>query len=246
MASTVVDMDSSPTQKVRLLNPSSDPVSIYQDSVIGRAERYDDIGTLLQSEDPSQSDNHCAVRRIQFMSKSVENEGPRVTARLTQCKLPAHLEQLCSQACQGRPSDEAEIITNLLLKHHYAFSRDKFDLGKVDPIYGVHSIDTGDAKPVHCPPRRVPLAFADEERKVIETMEKQGIICKSLSCWSSPLYLVRKKDGKRRPCIDYRAVNKVTQVDNFPIPRTRDCLDAVARAKLFSTLDIASSYHQTV
>ena len=52
MASTVVDIDSSPTQKVRLLNPSSDPVSIYQDSVIGRAERYDDIGTLLQSEDP--------------------------------------------------------------------------------------------------------------------------------------------------------------------------------------------------
>ena len=78
MASTVIDMDSSPIQKVRLLNPSSDPVLIYQDSVIGRAERYDDIGTLLQSEDPSQSDNHCAVRRIQFMSKSVENEGPRV------------------------------------------------------------------------------------------------------------------------------------------------------------------------
>ena len=37
MASTVVDMNSSPTQKVRLLNPSSDPVSINQDSVIGRA-----------------------------------------------------------------------------------------------------------------------------------------------------------------------------------------------------------------
>ena len=45
MASTVVDMDSSPTQKVRLLNPSSDPVSIYQNSVIGRAERYEDLST---------------------------------------------------------------------------------------------------------------------------------------------------------------------------------------------------------
>ena len=80
MASTVVDIDSSPTQKVSLLNPSSDPSSIYQDSVIGRAERYDDIGTLLQSEDPSQSDNHCAVKRIQFMSSSVENEVTRVPA----------------------------------------------------------------------------------------------------------------------------------------------------------------------
>ena len=53
-----------------------------------------------------------------------------------------------------------------------------------------------------------------------------------------------KKNGKVRPCIDYRAINKVTQTDNFPIPRTRDCLDAVAGAKLFSTFDVTSSYHQ--
>ena len=130
------------------------------------------------------------------MSNSVENEGPRVTTRTTQSKVPAHLEQLCSQACQGRPSDEAGIITNLLVKHQDALSHDEFDLGRVDPMYGVHSIDTGDAKPVFCPPRRVPLAFAEEERKVIETMEKQGIIRKSHSCWRSPLCLVRKKDGK--------------------------------------------------
>ena len=107
-----------------------------------------------------------------------------------------------------------------------------------------HVIDTGDAKPIRYPPRRVPLAFADEERQVIENMEKQGIIRKSYSCWSSPLCLVRKKNGKVRPCIDYRAVNKVTQTDNFPIPRTRDCLDAVAGAKVFSTFDVTSSYHQ--
>ena len=124
------------------------------------------------------------------------------------------------------------------MKHENAFSRDEFDFGRVDPMYGVHSIDTGDAKPVRCPPRRVPLAFADEERKVIETMEKQDFIRKSHSCWSSPLCLVWKKDGKVRPCIDYRAVNKVTQVDNLPIPRTRNCLDDIAGTKLFSMFDV--------
>ena len=55
MANTVVDMNSSPTQKVRLLNPSSLPVSINQDSVIGVAERYDDLRLLVDSEDPSQA-----------------------------------------------------------------------------------------------------------------------------------------------------------------------------------------------
>ena len=244
MASTVVNMDSSPTQQVRLLNPGSDPVSIYQDSVIGRAERYEDLHMLVESEDPSQSGNNSAVRRLQLMSEDVERDVPIVTACTSKSKLPSHLEQLCSQACEGRSSDEVKIITDLLLKHENAFSRDEFDLGRVSPKYGTHSIDTGTAKPVRCPPRRVPLAFADEERKVIDTMEKQGIIRKSYSCWSSPLCLVRKKDGKVRPCIDYRAVNKVTKMDNFPIPRTRDCLDAVAGAKLFSTFDVTSSYHQ--
>ena len=129
---------------------------------------------MVQSEDPTQSNNHSAVRRIQLMSKDVENTVPSVAARTSQSKLPSHLEQLCSQACQGRSSVESRIITDLLIKHEKVFSRDEYDLGRVSPMYGVHAIDTGDAKPVRCPPRRVPLAFADEERKVIETMEKQG------------------------------------------------------------------------
>ncbi|MCG8047973.1 MAG: retroviral-like aspartic protease family protein, partial [Candidatus Thiodiazotropha taylori] len=244
MASSVVDMDSGPTQQVRLLNPSSDPVLIYQDSVIGTAERYDDLHVLIQSEDPSQTENNNAVRRVQLMSAKAEGDISRTAIHSTQSKLPQHLEDLCSQACHDRTQQEREVITELLIKHENVFSRHEFDLGRTSPSLGVHIIDTGNAKPVRCPPRRVPLAFADEERNVIETMEKQGIIRKSRSCWSSPLVLVRKKDGKVRPCVDYRAVNKVTQMDNFPIPRTRDCLDAVAGASLFSTFDVTSSYHQ--
>ena len=138
--------------------------------------------------------------------------------------------------------EEREFITDLLVRFRNAFSCHGDNLGKTS--LAEHVIDTRSSKPVRHPPRRVPLAFADEERKVIEKMEKQGIILKAHSPWSSPLCLVRTKDGKVRSCIDYRAVNKVTQTDNFPIPRTRDCLDAVAGAKLFSTFDVTSSYHQ--
>ena len=69
MASTVVNMNSSTTQKVRLLNPSSDPVSINHDSVIGRAERYEDFSVLVKSEDPTQLGNNNAVRRVQLTSQ---------------------------------------------------------------------------------------------------------------------------------------------------------------------------------
>jgi hypothetical protein len=90
----------------------------------------------------------------------------------------------------------------------------------------------------------VPLAFANEEKLVIEQMERQGIIRKSKSPWASPIVFVRKKNGKVRPCIHYRRLNSVTENDAFPLPRIQDCLDAVSGSTLYSTMDLTSGYHQ--
>jgi hypothetical protein len=85
-----------------------------------------------------------------------------------------------------------------------------------------------DSKPVKQPPRRVPIAFAEEEKKLIVQTQEQGIIRKSSSPWSSPLVSVIKKNGKVRPCVDYRGIHVVTIKDAFPLPRIQDCLDTVA------------------
>lgn len=53
---------------------------------------------------------------------------------------------------------------------------------------------------------------------------------------------MRKKDGKMRFCIDYRALNKVTTQDAFPIPNIQDCIDSVGGNTFFSSLDMASGY----
>ena len=107
-----------------------------------------------------------------------------------------------------------------------------------------HSIDTGDSKPIKQPPRRVPIALAGEELKAIKMLEKQKFIRKSISPWSSPILLVKKKNGQVRPCVDYRKLNAVTLNDAFPLPRIQDCLMTVSGAKYFSTLDLTAGYHQ--
>ena len=56
--------------------------------------------------------------------------------------------------------------------------------------------------------------------------------------------LVRKKDGSLRMCVDYQLLNAKTHRDAFPLPRIDESFDAMRGSKWFTTLDLASGYHQ--
>jgi hypothetical protein len=75
-------------------------------------------------------------------------------------------------------------------------------------------------------------------------MKSKGATEESDSPWSSPVELVRKKNGSLRFCVDYRTLNDVTRNGCFPHPRIDDTLDKLAGAKWFSTLDLKSGYWQ--
>lgn len=75
-------------------------------------------------------------------------------------------------------------------------------------------------------------------------MLEDDIIQPSSSPWSSPVVVVRKKDGTLRFCVDYRKLNSVTKKDTYPLPRIDDSLDRLRRAKYFSSIDLRSGYWQ--
>jgi hypothetical protein len=83
-----------------------------------------------------------------------------------------------------------------------------------------------------------------ELKKQIDELSVKGYIRPSTSPWAAPVLFVEKKDGTRRMCIDYRALNEVTIKNKYPLPRIEDLFDQLRGANVFSKIDLRSGYHQ--
>ena len=137
---------------------------------------------------------------------------------------------------------QAQELLDLITHHHTAFCLDEKERGETDLVE--MEIHTSDVAPRKIAARRMPFALWQEVAKQLQRMQEGGVIELSDSPWSSPVVMVRKKDGSLRFCMDYRELNRVTQKNTYPLPRVDDLLDQVGQSKYFTTLDLTSGYWQ--
>ena len=100
------------------------------------------------------------------------------------------------------------------------------------------------ASPVSRPIYRLSPLELNELRTQLKDLLAKGFIRHSTSPWGAPVLFVAKKDGTLRFVIDYRALNKLTVKNAYPLPRIDDLLDQLQGAKFFSKLDLRSGYWQ--
>ena len=100
------------------------------------------------------------------------------------------------------------------------------------------------SEPPHKSPYRLINAEMEELRNQVETLLEQGWIRPSSRPYGSPVIFVLKKNLYWRMCISYRALNKITVNNRYPLPRIEELLDRLHRVQYFSKINLHSGYHQ--
>ncbi|GKF98312.1 hypothetical protein Tco_0297095, partial [Tanacetum coccineum] len=86
------------------------------------------------------------------------------------------------------------------------------------------------SKPPAQSPYRMPPPKLEELRNQLKELMDTDYIRPSKSLYGASVLFQRKKDGSLRMCIDYRALNKVTIMNKYPIPLIADLFDQLGKA----------------
>ena len=159
---------------------------------------------------------------------------------------------------QDVPEETKLEFEKLKADYPEVFSLNNQDIGRTQ-LVTMH-VNTGDSPPICQKPYTLPLKHYSWVQQEVETLERAGIIKKSLSPWASPIVVVPKKSAPGEPprwrmCVDFRKINdlqpQVRRVDSatsgnislVPLPKIDEMYAVLCGAKIFTTLDLRSGYY---
>ncbi|CAC5426210.1 Transposon Ty3-I Gag-Pol polyprotein [Mytilus coruscus] len=205
---------------INVVNYGDNEVKLYKKETIGTCESY--------------AEHHLNPEQIRTLQKDCFTASEEI---------PEHLTDLLKRSSTYLNEDQRQQLSRLLSQYQNVFSRTDDDIGRTELV--THRINTGNAIPFRQRSRRMPLGKQEMEKSEVNRMLDKRIIEPSSSPWASNIFLVMKKNGSPRCCVDYRILNDVTKKKDFyPIPRVDECLDWLAGGKFFGSMDLNSGFWQ--
>ena len=193
--------------------------------------------TMLQSEGMENEKPHCDISSEKKFITSPADVDTHRKVKLQDAevldKYKKEFEKLCEE-------------------YNDIFSKDSSDIGKTPLI--TMEIETGDSPPVCQRPYNLPLKHIDWVQKELNTLEKAGVITRSVSPWASPIVIVPKRMAlgeppKKRLCVDYRVINSLLPKVNkahskakgvltlVPLPKIDEIYARLKGSKVYSGFD---------
>jgi len=214
-----------------LANFSKEEIVIPKATVVGVAEEISPTLLAAINDDARPADKrndrtHCDI-------DGVEDEA----------KFRDYLREVLGHL----PEHERAVMEPVLCKYKRVFH-----MNEDSPFQGTdlveHRVITGDARPIRKAPYRVPFALREEMETQVKDMLRKGGIEPSSSPWAAPAILVPKKSTDARPkyrfCVDFRALNNITQFDNYPLPLFEETVSTLHGSRYFSVIDLYSGFWQ--
>ena len=159
----------------------------------------------------------------------------------------SHIQPVIDKLPNTLTAEQREQVITLVKRNADVFSRYEYDVGCTDLLTA--RIVTDNHRPIAEPLRRHARVHLDVIDEAIQRMQDAGIVEEACSPWSANLVVVARTDesGKAttpRVTIDFRGLNSVTHRDKYPLPKIKDCLQALDGAAYLSVFDISNSFYQ--
>lgn len=91
---------------------------------------------------------------------------------------------------------------------------------------------------------KMSLEELEVARKYITENLKEGFIEPSNAPWAAPVLMAKKAGGGLRFCVDYWKLNALSKRDAYPLPLIDETLAQIAKAKIFTKIDIRQAFHR--
>ena len=176
--------------------------------------------TMLQSEGMENEKPHCDISSEKRFVTSPADVDTHRNVKLQDAEVLDKYKEEFEKLCE---------------EYNDIFSKDSSNIGKTPLI--TMEIETGDSPTVCQRPYNLPLKHIDWVQKELDTLEKAGVITRSVSLWASPIVIVPKRTAvgeppKKRLCVDYRVIKSLLPKVNKAHSKAKGVLTLVPLPKI--------------